>query len=160
MLLENKKIFLAGSTGMAGTSILRYIIDNCPKTRITASYHKMKPFIKDDKVDYVQGDLRSLDDCRKMLNGCDCAIMAAAYAGGADFVRSFPWEHMKENLLMNLKMLEAFHLEKVKRIIFIGSSAIYQEFEGSISEDQFDLNKEPAEAYFGFAWAMRFLEKM
>jgi GDP-L-fucose synthase len=95
-----------------------------------------------------------------MAKGCDCAVMAAAHAGGAGFAKQFPWEHMKENLLMNLQMLEAFRLEKIKRVVFIGSAALYQEFEGSIKEDSLDLNKEPHEAYFGYGWAIRFLEKL
>lgn len=160
MYLDNKKIFLAGSTGMAGISILRYILENCPTTKITASYHNTEPLIKHKQIDYTQGDLRSLDDSRRMSRDCDCAIMAAAYAGGAGFTSLFPWEHMKENLLMNMQMLEAFRLENIKRVIFIGSSALYQEFAGNIKEDELDLNQEPADVYFGFGWGMRFIEKL
>lgn len=145
---------------MAGMSILKYILDNCSPAKIKAAYHVTDPIIKHEQIDYISGDLKSLDDCRAMVRGCDCAIMAAAYAGGADFVRSFPWQHMKENLDMNMCMLEAFHLENVKRIIFIGSAAVYQAFEGSIRENELDFNKDPHQAYFGFAWGMRFIEKM
>lgn len=160
MFLDNKKIFLAGSTGMAGTSILRYLLDNAPTATIHASYHITEPIIKHKQVEYVRGDLRSLKDCRTMTAGCHCAIMAAAYAGGAGFMKSFPWEHMIENLMMNLKMLEAFHRENVKRIVYISSATLYQQFEGNIKEDQLDLNGEPHEAYFGYAWSVRFIEKM
>ncbi len=160
MPLDNKKIFLAGATGMAGTNILRYILGNCPTAEIFASYHKTKPVIKNKQINYIRGDLRSLRDCRKMAKGCDCAIMAASFAGGAEFVRFYPWEHMNENLMMNKQMIEAFHLENIKRVIFIGSAALYQEFEGSIKEEELDLNKDPHSVYFGFAWAMRFIEKL
>ncbi|MHC4460036.1 MAG: NAD-dependent epimerase/dehydratase family protein [Planctomycetota bacterium] len=160
MFLDNKKIFLAGSTGMAGTSILRYLLDNAPTAKIRASYHITEPIIKHKQVEYARGDLRSLKDCRTMAAGCHCAIMAAAYAGGAGFMKSFPWEHMIENLMMNLKMLEAFHRENVKRIVYISSATLYQQFEGNIKEDQLDLNEEPHEAYFGYAWSVRFIEKM
>ena len=160
MPLNEKKIFLAGSAGMAGTSILKHLLDNNSAAGIRASYHRSRPVIDDERVDYVQGDLRSVDECRKMARGCDCAIMAAAYAGGADFLKSFPWEHMKENLLMNIGMLEAFRAEGVKRVIFISSAAVYQQFEGHIKEEDLDFNKEPYDVYFGFSWAMRFIEKM
>jgi len=160
MFLDNKKIFLAGATGMAGTSILRYIVDNCPTAKIFASWHKRKPVIKDKRINYIRGDLRSLKDCRRMVKGCEWAIMAASFAGGAEFVRSFPWQHMDENLMLNKQMLEAFHLEGVKRIIFIGSAAMYQEFEGSIREEELNLNENPHEVYFGFGWSIRFIEKL
>lgn len=160
MPLGNKKIFLAGSTGMAGTAILRHLIENAPTVQVRASYHNTPPIVGNKQIDYVRGDLRSLDDARKMAAGCDSAIMAASFTGGAGFTKSFPWEHMKENLLMNLQMLEALRLENIKRIIFIGSAVLYQEFEGSVKEEALDLNKDPHGPYFAFSWGARFIEKL
>lgn len=145
---------------MAGVSILRYILDNAPTAKVRACCHNTGPIIQHEQIEYIRGDLRSVDDCRRMAKGCDSAIMAAAYTGGADFVRTFPWEHMNENLAMNIKMLDAFRSEKVKRIIFIGSATLYQEFKGRVREDELDLKKDPHEVYFCYGWAMRFIEKM
>lgn len=159
--LNEKLIFLAGATGMAGTSILVHILNNYPGAKVRASYYKnTRPFIKNERVDYVDGDLTSLEDCKRMASGCDCAVMAAAYTGGAGIIRSFPWRHIKENLLMNTQMIEAFQLENIKRVIYIGSATLYQEFEGSIKEDELDLNKDPNQAYLGFGWVVRFIEKL
>lgn len=160
MSVDNKKIFLAGSAGMTGTSILRCMLDHHPTVKIRASYHATEPDIVSEQAEYVRGDLRSFEYCRAMAKGCDCAIMAAAYAGGAGYTTSSPWEHMRENLLMNRQMLEAFLLEGVKRVIFIGSAVLYQAFEGKIKEGELDLNSDPHPSYFGFGWAMRFLEKL
>ena len=43
----------------------------------------IEPFIIHERIEYVRGDLTSLEFCRKMARGCDCAIMAAANTGGA-----------------------------------------------------------------------------
>ena len=61
---------------------------------------------------------------------------------------------------MNTQMIEAFQLENIKRVIYIGSATLYQEFEGSIKEDELDLNKDPNQAYLGFGWVVRFIEKL
>jgi len=159
-MLKNKNIFLAGSTGQVGTGILKYIVENSPTTKIQASYHTTEPVIKNKQVKYVKGDLRSLDDCRRMVKGCDCAIMAASHAGGAGYTQMHPWAHMDKNLMMNKQMLHAFRLENIKRVIFIGSAVVYQSFEGRIKEEGMDFNKEPHPAYYGYAWAFRFLEKL
>ena len=151
---------MAGASGMTGTSLLRRLLDHDPDVTIRAAVHRAEPAVVNERIEVVRGDLRDLDDCRRMAKGCDCAIMAAAYAGGAGYTTASPFEHTRENLVMNRQMLEAFHLEEVKRIIFIGSATIYQSFEGSIREDELDFNKDPHLAYFGFGWAMRFLEKM
>jgi len=86
--------------------------------------------------------------------------MAAAYTGGAGLITSFPWEHLKENLIMNMEMLEAFYQEKIKRVVYIGSATVYQEFDGDIKEEELDLNKDPHPAYLGFGWGVRFMEKL
>ena len=145
---------------MAGTSILKCLLESCPGININAAYHKRQPFVNDKRVNYMRCDLNSVENCRDVSRDCGVAIMAASYAGGASFVRSYPWEHMKENLLMNVAMLEALRLEGIRRVIFISSAVVYQEFEGSIREEELDLNIPPSEAYFGFGCAMRFLEQM
>lgn len=145
---------------MTGTAILKFLLANYPNAAVRAALHKREPFVKHAQVEYTRGDLSSLDDCRRMVHGCDYAIMAAAHAGGVNFTSVFPWKHMDDNLMMNKQMLEAFYLEGVRRVVFIGSAAIYQEFEGSIKEGDLDLNKDPHEAYFGYGWGMRFLEKL
>lgn len=160
MPVADKKILIAGATGLAGTSILRHILDNCPRTSIRASYHSTNPFIKSEQIDYVQGDLTSLEDAKRMARGCEYAIMAAAFTGGAALVTSDPWRHIQENLYMNLKMLEAFHMEGIRRLIYVGSATLYQDHHGFIKEDQLDLNKEPSNPYMGFGWVGRFTEKM
>lgn len=161
MFLHNKKVFLAGATGLVGSSILQHLVEHYPATTIRAScYTDIEPFIHHERVEYVSGDLKSLGDCRKMARGCDCAIMAAAYTGGAGFLFSSPWRHIKENLIMNTQMLEAFHQENIRRIIFIGSATLYQDCEGSLREDDLDLNKDPHPAYRGFGWVVRFIEKL
>ncbi len=161
MGLEDTRIFLAGATGLAGTAILKRLLADHPDARIRASDRTpVAPNVRGDRVEYVQGDLRELDFCRSMARGCGCAIMAAAYTGGAGLVNAFPWAHIKENLWLNMQMLEAFHLEKVPRVVFIGSATLYQDFEGRIAEDALDLNQDPHPAYMGFGWVVRFTEKI
>ena len=80
---------------MVGSSIINNIISNYPSTRIRGVYHYRKePFIKDERVEYVYGDLRNKEDCMRVVKGCDCAIMAAANTGGAQYSTSRPWEQM------------------------------------------------------------------
>ena len=154
MPIDNQTLFLAGASGMTGTSILRRILDDHPQVRIRAAIHQTEPDVQSDRIETVKGDLRNLDDCRRMAAGCDCAIMAAAYAGGAAYTTQSPFEHARENLVMNRQMLEAFHLEGVKRVVFIGSAVIYQSFSGSITEDELDFNRDTHMAYFGFVVAI------
>ncbi|MBA4373150.1 MAG: hypothetical protein C0402_09860 [Thermodesulfovibrio sp.] len=158
--LSGKTVFVAGATGLAGSSILHHIIQHSPRTRIRASFLTTEPFILHPNIEYVCGDLMSLEECRRMVSGCECAIMAAAYTGGIRLTSTQPWMHINNNLIMNARMLEAFCAEKVRRVVYIGSASLYQEFEGHIREDELDLNKDPHAAYFGFGWMARLTEKL
>ncbi|MEO5354242.1 MAG: NAD(P)-dependent oxidoreductase [Magnetococcus sp. XQGC-1] len=158
--LADKTIFLAGATGMAGSSILEHLLAHYPTTRIRGGHWRTEPHILHERIEYVRGDLTSLEDCRRMVRGCDGAVMAAAFTGGAGLTQSAPWRHIKENLDMNTRMLEAFHLEGVKRVIYIGSATLYQDFAGHIKEEELDMNSDPSRAYLGFGWTVRFLERM
>lgn len=160
MNLNNKTIFLAGATGSVGASITEYILSNYPKTKIRAVYRHIKPFINHNRIEYVNGDLRLYDDCRRTVKGCDCAIMAASHSGGSKVMSAEPWQFLNDNIIMNAQMLEAFYYENIKRVVYIGTSAVYQEFEGYIKESELDLNKEPSPAYFGYGWLTRFTEKL
>lgn len=160
MYLKNKIVFLAGSTGLVGTSIIKYIIENHPDTRIKAVYNSTEPFYHSDRVEYIKADLRKKEDYRKVLSGCDCAIMAAANTAGAGSLSKRPWYRVNDNLFMNALMLETFHEENIRRIVFISSATVYQEFEGAIRENELDLNKDPHSSYLGVGWVMRYLEKL
>ncbi|MBI5408210.1 MAG: NAD(P)-dependent oxidoreductase [Nitrospirae bacterium] len=159
MYLKNKKVFIAGGTGMTGTGIIGHILEHYSGTALRASYHNTEPFLRDN-VEYVRGDLVAPQDCASMLKGCDCAIMAAAYTANASTIHATPLNFINENLLMNVNFLKACHLENIKRVIFIGSATVYQDFEGSIKEEMLDFNKDPNAAYYGLGWAGRFTEKL
>jgi nucleoside-diphosphate-sugar epimerase len=91
MLLNNKTIFFAGSTGLAGSSMMNYLVIHYPEIKIRASYFHTDLFIYHQNVEYVHGDLTVRSDCRRMVSGCDAAIMAAAVTGRAQTAVSSPW---------------------------------------------------------------------
>lgn len=161
MYLDGKRIFLAGATGLAGTSVLNDILGQYPNTKIRASYYEhTRPFIQNDRVDYVFCDLKSLEDCRRAVKGCDGAIMAAAFSAGAGVLSAARREFAVDNVLINSRLLEAFFLEQVKRIVYVGSAVLYQECGGHIREDELDFTKDPHPAHFGLGWMVRFVEKL
>ncbi|MFA5156117.1 MAG: NAD(P)-dependent oxidoreductase [Candidatus Omnitrophota bacterium] len=160
MALNKKITCIAGATGMVGSSILSQLLIINGNAQIRASSHNAEPLIRDRRIEYIRADLRSLEDCKQMLRGCGCLVMAAGYGGGAKNTRAFPWQHINENLTMNKQVLEAACLEGVRRVILISSATLYQEFSGNVKEDQLDWNKDPHEAHFAFGWTMRFIEKL
>ena len=71
-----------------------------------------------------------------------------------------PHGQVTDNLIIDALLLEAMHAEGIRRIIYLSSATVYQEFEGCIKEDELDWNQQPHEAYIGVGWAKRFAEKL
>ncbi len=160
MSLQNKKIFLAGATGLAGTSLTQHILNSYPKTDIKGNYNKTIPHIQHERLEYVQADLMDRSVYVDLFRGCECAIMAAAITGGAGAAHSSPHRQMTDNLVMDALMLEGLYTAGVKRVVYLSSATVYQEFAGYIKENQLDLNEDPHSSYLGVGWAKRSAEKL
>ena len=160
MDLNDRTVLLAGATGVAGSAIIAKLLDQYPKTHIRAVYHNTTPFIQDERIEYVQGDLRSSDSCRQLAAGCNCAVMGAANTRGAAILASKPWSQINDNVIMNAQMLEAFSLENVRRVVYISSASLYHECDEQIREEDLDLNRDPCQAHYGMGWVVRFIEKL
>lgn len=156
----SEKIFVAGASGMVGSAVVRAILRRLPKAAIKAGCMSMKPMLEDNRIEFVQGDLSDMDFCRKAVSGCDCAVMAAASTAGAAGLNNRPQDQINANLAMNSNMLSAFAETGIKRVVCIGSATLYQPYDGSISEDQLDLNIDPAGAHYGIGWLWRYMEKL
>jgi len=159
-VLDGRNIFVAGATGLTGTSIIRYLLTHHPSSRIRGTYHTVLPFFLDERIEYVRADLTNREDCRKAVAGCDLAVLAAAATGGAQTANSQPHRQMTDNLVMDTLMLEAMYLEGVKRIIYLSSATVYQPFNGYLKEEDLDWNQDPHSSYLGVGWAKRAAEKL
>lgn len=160
MPLSGRLVFIAGATGLAGSAILKRLLEYAPTVTIRAAFNNTEPFLHDERIQYVQVDLTSPDACRSVLTGCDYAVMAAARTSGAGVLTTQPWQQVNANLFMNATFLQALAESGVKRLVLVGSASLYQDFEGYIREDQLDLNQDPPEAYLGIGWVTRYIEKL
>ncbi len=158
--MDNQKIFFAGATGLVGSGIIRHILSNYPSMCIKASYHLIKPFIQSKQIQYVQADFTDKKQIRQVVHGCDYAILAAGCTGGAASSQLEPHMQLTNNLVMDALLLEAMYFEGVKRVIYLSSATVYQEFDGYIMEEELDWNQDPHSSYYGIGWAKRSAEKL
>ncbi len=161
MYIDNKIIFVAGSTGMTGSSIVQTLLSASPTVRIRGSYRSdLGRFIKDARVEYVHADLRDRDDCARVALGCDAAVLAAATTSGARQTAEEPWRVITDNIVLEARLIEAVCLANVRRVIYVSSTTVYQEHPGAIRENELNLNIDPTSAYLGTGWVNRYAEKL
>jgi GDP-L-fucose synthase len=131
------KIFIAGHTGLVGSSILRLLkargfshlifrthreLDLIDQVAVNTFFEKVKP---------------------------DFVILAAARVGGIYANNKFPADFIYQNIMIQANIIHAAYENNVKSLLFLGSSCIYPKFadqpitENSLLTDVLESSNEP-----------------
>ena len=113
MISLKSKIFLAGHKGMLGSSILRTLKKKGYKNIITIDKKKL--------------NLRNQDELKRFfkLKKPEVVIIAAAKVGGIKSNINNPANFIQENLEIQPNLISISYNNKIKKLIFFGSSCIY-----------------------------------
>ena len=141
MINKNDRIFIAGHNGLVGSAIYKKFKENGYKNLVTVTRKsldlrdkkKVELFFKKKKIKSV--------------------ILAAAKVGGIHANSSFKSEFIYENLEIQNNIIHTSFLNKVKNLIFLGSSCIYPKYcKQPISEKYLlDGQLEPTNQFYAIA---------
>jgi len=113
---KNSKIYIAGHKGLVGSAILR-LLQNQGYTNLVYRTHKeldltiqneVSEFFKVEKPEYV--------------------FLAAAKVGGIHANNVYPADFIYQNLQIQTNVIHNSYLNKVKKLMFLGSVCIYPKF--------------------------------
>ena len=115
-LNKKSKIFIAGHTGMVGSSLLRHfkrkgyknLLFKNRKSLDLINQKETNSYIKKIKPDFV--------------------IIAAAKVGGIFFNNDQKAKSIYENIMIQTNLIHSSFLAGVKKLIFLGSSCIYPKY--------------------------------
>ena len=110
--LTDKRIYVAGHTGMVGSAIARRLAsENC--TILTINSKEL--------------DLTRQTETERWIeeNRPHAVFLAAGLVGGIQANSSLPAEFLVENLAIALNVIRAAHAARVRKLMFLGSSCIY-----------------------------------
>ena len=150
-----KHVLVTGSTGLIGANLIQELARRGASVR--ATLHVKDPVVENENVSYVRCDLTRAEDCIRVVEGMDYAFLCAANTSGAYTIETNPLVHVTDNLIMNVKMLEA--TADVDRCLFISSSTVYPPVDYPVKEAEAFLG-DPHPSYFGSAWMKRYSEKL
>jgi GDP-L-fucose synthase len=109
----NDKIYIAGHRGLVGSAIVRQLKER-GFTNLLVRTHKeldlcnqaqVQYFFKQEKPDYV--------------------ILAAAKVGGIYANNTYPADFIYQNMMIEANVINSAYENKVKRLLFLGSTCIY-----------------------------------
>jgi len=106
--LKNKRVWIAGHTGLVGNALVRRLGENC--NIITSDI-----------------DLRDQSATYKWIaeNKPDMVFLAAAKVGGIHANDTYPAEFINDNLSIQNNVINGSHSADVQELLFLGSSCIY-----------------------------------
>lgn len=107
------KIFVVGHLGMVGSSIVR-LLKKLGYTNILT-------------VPRVELDLRNQQAVNDWFekNKPDYVFLSAAKVGGIGANKTYPAEFLYDNISIQTNVIHASYINKVKKLLFLGSSCIY-----------------------------------
>jgi len=107
------KIFVAGHRGMVGSSIVR-LLKKLGYTNILTS----------TKNELDLTNQQSVNNWFE-VNKPDYVFLSAAKVGGILSNKTYPANFIYENLMIQTNIIHASYVNKVKKLLFLGSSCIY-----------------------------------
>jgi GDP-L-fucose synthase len=116
MFTKTSKIYVAGAFGMVGSAIVRAlenkefqnIIQKSSKELDLRNQQQVFDFFEKEKPEFV--------------------FLAAAKVGGIYANNTFPAEFLYDNLMIQNNVIHAAYLNKVEKLLFLGSSCIYPKY--------------------------------
>lgn len=115
-MTKNSKIYVAGHNGMVGSALVRVLKSTGYKHLLLRNRSELdlsdniqvNTFFKTEKPDYV--------------------FLAAAKVGGIHANKTYPAEFIYSNLSIQTNVIHAAHQQRVKKLVFLGSSCIYPKY--------------------------------
>lgn len=135
---KNSKIYVAGHRGMVGSAIVRRLEENGYTNIIYRTSAELdlrnqaavQNFFEEEKPEYV--------------------FLAAAKVGGIHANNTYPAEFIYDNLMIETNIINSSYKNKVKKLLFLGSSCIYPKFAEQPIKEEYLLTgslEETNEAY-------------
>ncbi len=138
--LANKKIWVAGHNGMVGSAIARRLeLENC--TILTVSRDEVDLTRQDQVENWVAE------------NKPDAIFLAAAKVGGIHANNAYPADFIYDNLAIETNIIHAAKLQKIEKLLFLGSSCIYPKDSPQPMKEEYLLTSElePTNQWYAIA---------
>lgn len=110
---KDAKIYVAGHRGLVGSAIVRELQKNGYTNIVTKSHPEL--------------DLKSQTETEKFfsIEKPEYVYLAAAKAGGIFANDTYPADFIKDNLMIQMNVIDSAYKNKVKKLLFLGSSCVY-----------------------------------
>lgn len=129
--IQNNSFLVTGGAGFIGSNIVEHLLNNnCPKVVVLDNlsngyYNNIQEFESHPNFEFIEGDIRDLNTCKKAMEGIDIVLHQAALGSVPRSIND-PIASNEVNVSGFLNMLVAQKDSKtVKRLVYAASSSTY-----------------------------------
>lgn len=129
-MFKNKVLMITGGTGSFGNAVLKHFLNSDIKeirifSRDEKKQEDMRIEYKDNKLNFIIGDVRDFDSINSAMRGVDYLFQAAALkqVPSCEF---YPMQAVKTNILGSENVLEAAARNNIKKVVVLSTDkAVY-----------------------------------
>lgn len=154
--MKKTKILICGASGFIGRNVFERLA-NRKNINLIGTY-KTNRFTNDKRL--IKADLTDQKQVTKLLRGVNVLIQAAAVTSGAKDIKTRPYIHVTDNVVMNSLLYQAAYDHNIGQAIFFSCSIPYTSSKRPIKETDLNLNDGMHPAYFGAGWMKIYVEKL
>ncbi|WP_298148581.1 SDR family oxidoreductase [Flavobacterium sp.] len=127
------KILVTGGAGFIGSNLCEYFLSKgysvvCLDNLATGHKKNLDGFIENPNFEFIEGDIRNLEECRKAVLGCEFVLHQAALGSVPRSIND-PITSNDVNVGGFVNMLVASRDAGVKRFVYAASSSTYGDSE-------------------------------
>ncbi|WP_336776019.1 GDP-L-fucose synthase [Paenibacillus sp. MMO-58] len=112
----NSKIFVAGHRGLVGSAILRALEEKGYTNLVYRTRTELDLLDRDRVLSFFEEE------------GIEYVFLAAAKVGGIVANNEYPADFIRDNIMIQTNVIDAAYRNKVKKLLFLGSTCIYPKF--------------------------------
>ncbi len=135
---KNKRVLVAGGTGLIGIPLVKNLIKEEAEVRIASLDDKSRAH---PEAEFLHLDLIKYENCLKACRNIDYVFNLLCIKGSPKINKEKPLSFLEPMLLFNTNLLKAARESDVERYLFASSYAVYSSSE--IYDDSIDVLRIP-----------------
>ena len=127
--MSKTKVLVTGAAGFIGSNLSEHLVNNgydvvALDNLATGHKKNIEHLLAYSNFEFIQGDIRNIDDCKKAVKGCDYVLHQAALGSVPRSIQD-PITSNDVNVGGFLNMLTACKEAGVKKMVYAASSSPY-----------------------------------